>query len=296
MTQATIGGRWPADFATGVAVLGALAFLPVPFWIFETWLGGLLGGAAAGLLTIPICMVLSWLAYNRPAWRRATADRAGADWAMLGVLAVNGVGLLLARDRWDALLLSAVMLPLAVWVWIWGALGLGKARAMMVPVFFAWFALPWEHFLRQAVDIPLQRYSAEIAAILLGFAGYPVGFYDEYTIYSEKFYVIVNETCSGMNMLITLGMYTLLFAWITQPSFKNRLWLLALVPLLAMTANGLRIAVIYVMGHYGGTELAMGFWHTGSAYLIFLPVFWFIYVANNALTRRWKLRRAAVAN
>ena len=54
-----------------------------------------------------------------------------------------------------------------------------------------------------------------------------------------------------------------------------------------MLANGLRVTAIYLLGFYGGPEWADGFWHTGSAYVLFVPVFWFIYVLNGFFERRF---------
>lgn len=288
-----VEARWSPTYAAVVACVGCLAFLPVPFWIAEIWLGGLLGGAAAGLLTIPFCLVLVMLAASRPAWTRPSAERAGAEWALLALLALNGVGLLLARTTWDAVMVSAITLPPAVWVWCWGFLGWGRAKALLMPVLFGYFALPWEHFLRKSLDIPLQSWTADIALVMLNIAGYPVRYWDAYTIYSSEYYIIVNETCSGMNLLTTLTMYTLVFGWVAQPSMRNRWKLLALVFPVAMLANGVRVAGLYLMGHYGGDALAMGPWHDRSAYLIFLPVFWFVFVVNQALLRRLPRRAAA---
>ncbi len=287
--------RWPPWMAVATATAGCLTFLPVIFWSLEIWLGGVLGGAATGLITLPICVVLGALAARRPAWRADVAPRPGADRALLAGGALAAAALLWAHDEPDALMLLGVVAPPTALVWIWGTFGRGRARALSFPVLFAWFALPWEYFLRRAVDLPLQAWSADIAYGLLHVAGYAVRYWNDFTLYTDRYYLIVNETCSGMNMLVGLGMYTLVFGWAAQPAWKNRLLLVLLVFPVAMLANGVRVAAIFLMGHYAGNELAQGFWHTGSAYVIFLPVFWFLYVVNAALTRRWRAARRAAA-
>lgn len=207
-------------------------------------------------------------------------------------MALNSIVLLFARTHWDALMLSGVLIPLTFWVWAWGLLGWHRARVLSFPLLFTGFALPWEYFLRFWIEIPLQEWSADIAVSLLRLGGYPMRYWTSYTIYTNAYYVIVNETCSGMNMLVTLTMYTSVFAWFAQPVIRHRLYLMLLVVPISMLANGIRVGVIYLMGHYGGNELAMGFWHTGSAYIIFMPVFWFLYVINNALLDRSRDARA----
>lgn len=295
-----MGARWSPGLAAGVAYLGCLAFLPVPFWVGEVWVAGTLGGGAAGLFAVPIAMILSWIATRLPAWARAEAagpeaDRSGALWVMavLG-LTLGGVALLAAEDRrwW---MLSGALAPPFLFTWCWGYLGLAKAKAQALPIAFVWFALPWEAFLRGHLDLLLQAWTADIAFALLTLGGYPMQYWNDFTIYTPEFYLIVNETCSGMNMLVTLSMYTLLFGWIVQPRVVDRLKLWALVFPLAMFSNGARVVVIYLLGHHGDEALAMGPWHTRTAYLVFLPMFWFVYVVNQALLRRQARRVAASA-
>ncbi len=295
MARADSGGeatRWSASYAALVAVGGCLAFLPVPFWVTEIWLGGLLGGAAAGLLTVPFCFVLVALVVRRPEWSAPGPDRTGVEGWLLVLLGLHAAGLLWARSAWDAVMVCAVALIPAVWLWSWGALGFGRARQLLMPIFFGYFALPWEHFLRKVLDVPLQSWTADIAYAVLNLIGYQVRYYDAYTIYTWHYYIIVNETCSGMNMLTTLAMYTVVFGWMVQPRIRERVLLLLLVVPVAMFANGLRVATLYLMGHYGGDDLAMGPWHDRTAYLWFLPVFWFLFVVSQALTKAAIRRKA----
>ena len=100
------------------------------------------------------------------------------------------------------------------------------------------------------------------------------------TIDSQRYYVIVNETCSGVNLTMSLLMYTLVYGWLVQP--RMRRWLLFCV-FPGPVANGLRVSTIFLLGHYGGNEWADG-WHTGSAYVIFLPIFWALHLINSTLT------------
>lgn len=276
--------RPPRAWRIATLALLATCLVPVAHWTYAVWTEGLLGGGAAGLLALPMAALLAWLATRLK--RPAGDDRPGAEWLLLvcavGILAV----FMLASTHRDLLVVAGVLLPPALFAWLWAHLGWPGARIFLFPLSFCLFALPWEHFLRGWLDTPMQAWSAEIAALLLNLAGYGVRIWTEVTIYTDQFYVIVNETCSGMNMLVTLSMYTLVFGWVAQPRLRYRIYLILLVFPLAMLANGVRVAIIYLLGHYGGMPLADGFWHTGSAYIIFLPVFWFLYVVNGALMRR----------
>ncbi len=277
---------WSTGEVYLLCALVSLACLPVVFWSARLWTDGILGGVASAILSPPICLALWILTVRQPRWQTDISHRKNADLTLLTLSLVYGVTLFLARTDSDWLLLSGIILVPMIWVTAWGAVGWGRAIQLTLPLTFLFFALPWEHFLRDLIDAPLQAWTADIALQFLEVIGYHLHYWNDHTIYTKKYYVIVNETCSGMNLLVTLTMYILIFGWLAQPVLKNRLLLLLLVFPLAMLANGLRVATIYLLGHYGGNELADGFWHTGSAYVLFLPVFWFVYVVNNALLRR----------
>lgn len=289
-TSARRLGAWPVGFAGATAALGAVAFAPVPVWAFDVWTGHLLGGAAAGLITFPLCLVLGWLATRRPGWDRTTPDRRGATAMLLLFVLGQAVAVALASDRWNALVLGGICLPPAIFAWIWGTCGLHRATSLSMPVLFGWFAIPWELFLREA-DLRLQAWTADIALQSLNLFGYGLRYWNDHTIYTWDFHLIVNETCSGVNMLITLAMYTAIFGWATQRNLWNRVALMVLVVPLSLFANGMRVAFIYLLGHHGDQALAMGPWHSYSAYVIFMPVFWFLYVTGRALQRRWPAAR-----
>lgn len=247
------------------------------------WLDGVLGGVGAALMTPPICVLLAILAARRPLPPAARPALPAGVALGLGA-GLYALGAALAAETRDAWLLAGAGLP-----WLaYGLLGLhgGPAAAVRYgfPIAFSAFALPWELFLRE-LDLPLQIASARLAVFGLELAGYPLRFWNAYTFYDDDFYLIVNETCSGMNMLMTLTMYTLVFGWATLRGLVPRtlLWLAALP--IALLANGLRVAVIWLLGKHGGEALAMGPWHAGSAYLLFLPVFLALYLVAVGLRR-----------
>ncbi len=285
--------RFARPFSAAGLVAVALAAAPVLTWAARTWLEGTLGGGGAGLLTLPACAMLVGVASKRPA---DDGPFRVAPWAtiLVGVaLYVLGAASVSAhREGW---MLAGLGLPLMAHGLIGGAQGPETARRYVFPLYFSYFALPWELFLRE-LDQSLQILSAQFAVALLHVGGYAPRFWNDYTFYDDDYYLIINETCSGMNMLVTLGMYTLVFGWATLRSLSGRATLLALVFPLAMTANALRIVAIFLMGKYGGDDLAMGPWHTGSAYLVFLPIFWVLYRVSVRLGRRERaLANAAAA-
>jgi len=155
-----------------------------------------------------------------------------------------------------------------------------RARGAL-PLLIGIFALPIEAWLRRW-DEPLQRLGAALGAELAsglgalaerwGQAPLELKFWNPYTFYSSEFYLIINETCSGVNLLLSSALYALGFTWLTHGGPRLALKLALLSVPLSLASNACRIALIFCLGHYGSVELAMGPWHEGSAYLCQLPV------------------------
>ena len=177
---------------------------------------------------------------------------------------------------------------LALWVgwWAWRASLSPLRRAhTALPLLSGLFALPVEAWLRH-LDEPLQVMGAELglwvmrrvsdALTLVGSDPISLKSWDSYTFYSPNFYLIINETCSGVNLLLSSALYAVGFAWVMRAGLKGALTLLVWALPLALLLNGVRIALIFALGHFGSVELAMGAWHEGSAYLTQLPLLVFL--------------------
>ncbi len=260
--------------------------LPAALWSGHLWIDGVLGGAVPALLTPLIAVGLAVIAAKRS---DEVASQGGVRASLLYTGAILGMmaGNLLALWQPSFLMIAGLSLPVGAYGLCKLALG-DRARRFLFPCCFLIFLLPFEYFLRPYCDAPLQALTATLAQAFLNVAGYNIRMWGEHTIYNALYYVRVDETCSGMNLLWTLWMYGLVFGWLTDRRVWVRGILCACVVPLAMLANGLRVAVIMLLGIYGGDDWAMGFWHTGSAYLIFLPVFFALYIVGQALKGRYR--------
>jgi len=268
---------------TLLVLLSATALWPVVHYLYQTWTQSTLGGAGAGMVALPAALGLSVLARRRPSPAVNWPPEA-APWVMAAGAGLYAVGAGLARLDPNGWLVAGPGLALGCLGLLWMLHGARTAARYLFPIGFSLFALPWEIFLRE-LDPPLQIASARLGVSMLEAVGYELRWWNAYTFWDDRYYLVVNETCSGMNMLVTLAMYTMVFGWLTLRTLPRRAVLLVLMVPLALVANGARVAVIWWMGVVGGDELAMGFWHTGSAYLIFLPIFWVLYRAARWLAR-----------
>lgn len=276
--------------AHGVACAAVLCTIVI--WLGEVWAQGIFGGVGTAFLTPFISIGLGVIALKRRSSCSLDLFQTH-NYGFHNGIAVTSVLVLMSfgiSSNW--MFVVAVFWPIWVLVLIVGTVGLDSAQKLTFPILFLWFCLPFEPYLYDALDGPLQASTTDIAVWLLGVFGYPVQYWNEYTFYTSDFYIIVDETCSGMNMIIALTMYALIFGWVTRHRILNRLLLVSCVLPLALLSNGMRVAAIYLLGLYGGEELATGFWHDGSGVVAFMPTLLGIYAAGELL--RWFERRRKI--
>ena len=274
-------------FTTVHLLACAAALLPIYTWLSFIWNQGLFGGIGSAALTPLISIGLGWLALRGSMTKVTDAG---------STLFPHDVVLLLMPI---VLILSLLWLSTTEWwfgvcalvwpIWLlalirerWGAALRAKLN---FPVLFLWFALPIEPLLYGVLDTPLQELTTDVSVNILSVLGYKTQYWNPHTFYSDDFYIIVDETCSGMNLLVTLFMYALIFGWIARHDLRQRLLLCLSVVPLALFSNGLRVAAIYLLGLYGGTKAATGVWHEGSGILAFLPTLIGIYALSSFLRR-----------
>lgn len=218
-------------------------------------------------------------------------------WGCLDTLALMMNDPVALWQRKVALLLEGVGL-VVLWSW-WTCRRWNNSCPELVlklhyPLSLALFALPLESVLR-GFDHHLQRLSTDLACLFLDFlqligldrwadAPLNVAYWDGWTLYSDRFYLIVNETCAGVNLLLSMSLYALGFAWVMKTRL-SRAWLLVMYMLpLCILFNGLRVAAIFCLGHFGDQDLATGAWHEGSGYLcqlvLFILIAWLNHLFN----------------
>ena len=176
--------------------------------------------------------------------------------------------------------------------WTYSHFSPALCARLYYPLSTSLFSLPWESFLR-SYDQHLQELSADVAVRTLDLIDWlftcspplKIGYWDSITLYSERFYLIINETCAGINLFISMSLYTLGFSWIMGASIQRATILITYILPLSILFNGLRIAIIFCLGHFGDKALATGAWHEGSAYLSQAALFVIIALINAALDR-----------
>ncbi len=143
-------------------------------------------------------------------------------------------------------------------------LGLHVALAILFPLLFLLFAVPFGEFMLP----PMMEWTADFVVRALQLTGIPV--YREglqFVIPSGNWSVI--DECSGVRYLIASFMVGTLFAYLNYRSYWRRAIFMLVAILMPIVANWLRAYIIVMMGHLSGNKLAVGVDHILYGWVFF---------------------------
>ncbi len=243
--------------------LFALVLLYVPVW---QWL---LASMLEQESMIPVLVLLLMIAimYVRRFMLRETVE-AGSRRAQ-AVCAVLVLGALWAA--WvQSPLLQFMLLPLLLYAMVYGWGGAVCARLCRFPLLMMYFLLPYSDLLNDHLGFYLRLHSVDIATYVLhGFL--PV--HAEGTVlFHPDFQVNVVPACSGIRSLTVILLFGVFYAWLSLHEAWRRALLLLSLPVWVLLANGMRIAIVMLLGLEWGADVAAGFFHEFSGLLLFALV------------------------
>jgi exosortase len=278
--------------AVAFAYWGVLARLGRFWWDDENYSHGLLIPFVIGYILWADRDRLAGLEKRpRAAWGAAAAV------AALLMLWVGTAGAELFTQRASLLLLLA---GLAVYFWGWRML-----RAVLVPLFLLALAIPVPTILFNKVAFPLQLFASRCAVWAMRAFDIPVlregnviELYPLGSTTTKKLEVV--EACSGIRSLMTLVTLAVVFAYFTGPSdegdgdggrrlarfrsLRAVLIVLAAVPIAIITNAG-RVSGTGILARYYGTEVADGFFHEFSGWVIYVVAFLLLFAFGWLLDR-----------
>ena len=194
-------------------------------------------------------------------------ERPAPSW-LPALLAVLSLGCALCGWLASEPIVSA----LGLWLALPAALGMARGPRSglryLLPISPLVLTAPLTRDFPELVEGWLQRASAVVGAGWARLFGLDVE-RDGLLLMTDKFHTLVDETCSGINTLTALAVYSLLLGLILRVRDRN----IALVAILSLPGsivlNGLRIAWIAALGERGGAELAMGYMHGVAGFASF---------------------------
>lgn len=194
-----------------------------------------------------------------------------------GPLRINWWGLVLIG--WAALQLTVATLGaelflartafvLSVTGCILFAGGMYALRVLAFPVLLLFFMVPIPAVIYNELTLPLQLFASAVAETTLSLFGIPV-LRDGNVLQLPSQTLSVVEACSGIRSLLSLSFLALVYGWFFDARPWMRWVLLAATIPIAILANSGRVTITGVMSEID-PELARGFFHTASGWVIFM--------------------------
>lgn len=168
---------------------------------------------------------------------------------------------------------------------VWLVAGIRWMLALSPSILYLLFALPiWTGFIDSYTN-PLQKVSTAVASMVLKGIGYKVYQDAPTSLLLDNFDLNVAVPCSGLKLLVAVSAFTVFFMLIARLKWWANGIMLAMILPLCLFINGLRIALIGVVGEERGRSAGLEF-HDYSGYITLLVCFFILFKVAKVLG--WK--------
>lgn len=163
--------------------------------------------------------------------------------------------------------------------------GTRVAARLWFPLAFLLFMIPIPPSMTQSIALQLKLLAAQCAVWLANLITLPMVREGSY-IYFGADRLLVGDVCGGLRSLIALLAIGAVAAYICPAKPWARIVILALAGPIAIVSNIARIFLLCVVGYFYGSEVAGGWVHDYSGYLIYATAI-VLYMAVDIPLRRW---------
>ena len=160
-------------------------------------------------------------------------------------------------------------------------LGRDFLRALALPLAYLQFMVPWLEELISRLYWPFQIVTAKMAVLLLQVFGYPVLRYGPY-IRLPGITLEVAPECSGLRYLMTILAIGIPLVYLTQRTWRRAIVVVGIGVAISVLTNGVRAAVIGMIGNRFGGEYAHGPYEVFQGWVV-TQVGLVVLIAVNAL-------------
>jgi exosortase len=168
------------------------------------------------------------------------------------------------------------VLFVAGWAWL---------KALTLPICYLLFGLPVWSMVIDTYTNPMQVLSTKVAFKILEIAGLQPIDLNANTIVLNNFTLDIGVPCSGLKLILALSAFTVFFVLIARLKALANVFMLFLILPLALLINGLRIALIGIVGNAYGAEAGHAF-HDYSGYITLILCFFILFKIARGLG--WK--------
>lgn len=192
-------------------------------------------------------------------------------------IATLGAELFLARTAFVISVIGMVLL-LGGTAWV---------RALAFPLFLLFFMIPIPTVVYNNITFPLQLLASRVSTEALNMMQIPVLREGNVLELADQKLSVV-EACSGIRSLLSLTFLSLVYGYF----FERKVWMrvvlfFSTIPI-AIVANASRVTLTGVLAE-SKPELAEGFFHTASGWVIFMVALAILLVLHQILNRAYRL-------
>jgi len=192
--------------------------------------------------------------------------------ALQSYLANLGAELFLARTAFVLSLIGCVLF-LGGWAYL---------RVLAFPLFLLFLMIPIPALIYNQITLPLQFLASRLAEVALSLLGLPVLREGNVLVLPSQTLSVV-EACSGIRSLLSLTFLSLVYGyWFDQRRWMRVVLFLATVPI-AIATNAGRVTTTGLLSEVS-PELAEGFFHLASGWVIFMAALVVLVALHQALS------------
>lgn len=222
-----------------------------------------------GILIPPLAVYIAWLQRSRTFACPICPDLRG-----LAFTAAACLTFLLGKLASEFFLMRMSFVILLAGL-VWTFWGVARLRTLVFPFVLLATMVPLPMLVYNSLSAPLQLLASDLATQLAQALGVTI-FRDGNIIQLASTSLGVAEACSGLASLSTLMVASLLLGYLVCTRVSARVGLFLLSIPLAIAVNILRVTGTAVLADYN-QELALGFYHSFSGWLVFMAGFGILY-------------------
>lgn len=204
------------------------------------------------------------------------------NWWGLVVVALGALQLLVATLGVEiSTSRSAFVITLIGSVWLLG--GTLMVKKLAFPLFLLFFMIPIPAVIYNQITFPLQKVASWLAENALTAIDIPV-LREGNILDLASGPLAVVEACSGIRSLLSLTFLALVYGYFFESSKWIRVVLFFATIPIAILANGSRVTVTGILAQWK-PELAQGFFHESTGWVIFMIALAFLIVFHRLLVQ-----------
>jgi exosortase len=212
---------------------------------------------------------------------RLSNSELNPHWLGLVFILVSIVTLLVGRLGSELFLtrisILGVIIGAVLYIYGWQHL-----KAAIFPILFLLLMIPIPAIIFNQITFPMQLIASRFGETSLAMVGVPV-LREGNIIQLPNISLEVVEACSGIRSLISMLTLGIVYGYFVEKRIWMRFGLALMTIPIAILANGFRVAATGVAAHCYGREMAEGFLHTFSGWLIFILAFLMLFIFHRLL-------------